>query len=174
MLAAPMIAMMYAAQKWVNLSFAPFDLFDWIARLLPGPVVTFGIDRMVDALLLFGASVSGTAKTAEQSMAVGLFFVGVVVATIIVFAYIDRLGHWRVGRAWPAGRRYPRRSRRPCHRVYRAVLPSSRRQLPVGIAAVHHLGQCGGEIRAQTSSPHSPRKYRKKKAKCRRNAPSRS
>ena len=90
MLTAPMIAMMYAAQKWVNLSFPPFDLFDWIARLLPGPVVTFGIDRMVDALLFFGASVSGTAKTAEQSMAVGLFFIGVLVATIALFAYIDK------------------------------------------------------------------------------------
>lgn len=89
MLAAPMIAMMYAAQKWLKLSFPPFDLFDWIARVLPGPVVTFGIDRMVDALLLFGASVSGTAKTAEQSMAIGLFFVGVVVATIIVFWYVE-------------------------------------------------------------------------------------
>ncbi len=90
MLAAPMIAMMYAAQKWVKLSFAPFDVFDWIARLLPGPVVTFGIDRMVDALLLFGASVSGTAKTAEQTMAVGLFLVGVVIATVLVFIYIDK------------------------------------------------------------------------------------
>ncbi len=89
MLAAPMIAMMYVAQKWLNFSFAPFDVFDWIARLLPGPVVTFGIDRMVDMLLLFGASVSGTAKTAEQSMAVGLFFVGVVVATVIVFWYVQ-------------------------------------------------------------------------------------
>ncbi len=96
MLAAPMIAIMYAAQKWVKQSFPPFDVFDWIARLLPGPVVTFGIDRMVDALLLFGASVSGTAKTAEQSMAVALFFAGVVVATIVVFAYIDRwdIGEW--------------------------------------------------------------------------------
>ena len=88
MLAAPMIAMMYVAQHLANLSFTPFDLFDWIARLLPGPVVTFGIDRMVDALLLFGASVSGTAKTAEQAMAVGLFFIGVLVATIIVFWYV--------------------------------------------------------------------------------------
>ena len=88
-LAAPMIAMMYVAQKWLNFSFAPFDVFDWIARLLPGPVVTFGIDRMVDMLILFGASVSGTAKTAEQSMAVGLFFVGVVVATIVVFWYVE-------------------------------------------------------------------------------------
>lgn len=84
-----MIAMMYVAQKWLNFSFAPFDVFDWIARLLPGPVVTFGIDRMVDMLILFGASVSGTAKTAEQSMAVGLFFVGVVVATIVVFWYVE-------------------------------------------------------------------------------------
>ena len=89
MLAAPMIAMMYAAQKWLKLSFPPFDLFDWIARVLPGPVVTFGIDRMVDILLLFGASVSGTAKTAERGMAIGLFFVGVVVATIIVFWYVE-------------------------------------------------------------------------------------
>ena len=90
MLAAPMIAMMYVAQKWFGLSFPPFDVFDWIARILPGPVVTFGIDRMVDALLLFGASVSGTAKTAEQIMALSLFFVGVVVATIVLFAYLDR------------------------------------------------------------------------------------
>lgn len=89
MLAAPMIAMMYVAQHLVKFSFTPFDLFDWIARLLPGPVVTFGIDRMVDILLLFGASVSGTAKTAEQSMAVGLFFTGVVVATIVVFWYVE-------------------------------------------------------------------------------------
>ena len=89
MLAAPMIALMYVAQKWVNLSFAPFDVFDWIARLLPGPVVTFGIDRMVDILILLGASVSGTAKTAEQGMGIGLFFVGVVVATIVAFWYVE-------------------------------------------------------------------------------------
>ena len=92
MLAAPMIAVMYVAQKWVGLSFSPFDVFDWIARALPGPVVTFGIDRMVDTLMLFGASVSGTAKTAEQIMAVGLFFAGVVVASIIVFGYIQMRG----------------------------------------------------------------------------------
>ena len=97
MLAAPMIAIMYVAQKWANFSFAPFDVFDWIGRLLPGPVVTFGIDRMVDILILFGASVSGTAKTAEQGMGIGLFLAGVVVATIIVFWYIASLdrAEWR-------------------------------------------------------------------------------
>ncbi len=97
MLTAPLIAIMYVAQKWVELSFSPFDVFDWIGRVLPGPVVTFGIDLMIDTLLLFGASVSGTAKTAEQIMAVSLFFIGVVIATIGVFIYIARrdIGEWR-------------------------------------------------------------------------------
>ena len=89
MLAAPMVAMMYLAHTWVGFSFAPFDVFDWIARQLPGPVVTFGIDRMVDVLLLFGASVSGTAKTAEQGMGIGIFFIGVAATTIVVYWYID-------------------------------------------------------------------------------------
>ena len=97
MLAAPMVAMMYVAHKWVKLSFLPFDLFDWIAGALPGPVVTFGIDRMVDTLLLFGTSVSGTAKTAEQIMAVSLFCAGVMVATIVAFIYTESRdsGEWR-------------------------------------------------------------------------------
>ena len=89
MLTAPMIAMMYFAQKWVGLSFAPFEVFDWIGRILPGPVVTFGIDRMVDILLMLGASVSGTAKTAEQGIGIGIFFIGVVVATILAFWYVE-------------------------------------------------------------------------------------
>ncbi len=97
MLTAPLIAIMYVAQKWIKLSFSPFDVFDWIGRVLPGPVVTFGIDLMIDTLLMFGASVSGTAKTAEQIMAVTLFFIGVVIATICVFIYIARrdIGEWR-------------------------------------------------------------------------------
>ena len=93
MLTTPMIAMMYFAQKWVGLSFAPFEVFDWIGRILPGPVVTFGIDRMVDILLMLGASVSGTAKTAEQGMGIAIFFVGVVAATIIVYWYLETQDH---------------------------------------------------------------------------------
>ncbi len=89
MLAAPMIAIMYLAHTWMGLSFAPFEVFDWIGRMLPGPVVTFGIDRMVDTLLLFGASVSGTAKTAEQGIGIGIFFMGVAAATVIAYWYIE-------------------------------------------------------------------------------------
>ena len=44
MLTVPIIAVMYLADKLLDLSFAPFDVFDWVGRVLPGPVVTFGID----------------------------------------------------------------------------------------------------------------------------------
>ena len=95
LITAPMIALMYFAQKWQDLSFAPFDVFDWIARALPGPLVTFGIDLMIEILITLGASVAGTAKTAEQVMAVMLFFAGGLVATVVMFAILRRYGNQR-------------------------------------------------------------------------------
>ena len=89
-LTAPLIAVLYLTDKWLDLSFTPFDTFDWIARQLPGPLVTFGIDAMVDTLMLMGLSVKDFAKTAEQMMAVMLFLGAGVVATIIVFALVER------------------------------------------------------------------------------------
>ena len=90
LLTAPLIAVLYLVDKWIDLSFPPFDAFDWTARVLPGPLVTFGIDLMVDTLMLIGLSVKDFAKTAEQIMAVMLFLGAGVVATIIVFALVER------------------------------------------------------------------------------------
>ena len=89
-LTAPLIAILYLVDKWIDLSFPPFDTFDWVARILPGPVVTFGIDLMVDSLMRVGLSVKDFAKTAEQILAVLMFLGAGVVATIIIFALIDR------------------------------------------------------------------------------------
>ena len=98
LLVAPMIAIMYVADKWIDLSFPPFDVFDWIARILPGSVITFGIDLMIDVLRLIGVSVADTAKTAEQAIAILLFLAGGVVATIVVFALVEQ---WERLRIWP-------------------------------------------------------------------------
>ena len=98
LLVAPMIATMYLVDKWINFSFPPFDVFDWIARILPGPVVTFGIDLMIDVLGVVGMSVADTAKTAEQVIAILMFLAGGVVATIVVFALVE---HWERLRASP-------------------------------------------------------------------------
>ena len=90
LLTAPLIAILYLVDKWLDLSFPPFDTFDWTARILPGPLVTFGIDAMIETLMLVGLSVKDFAKTAEQIMAVMLFLGAGVVATIIVFALVER------------------------------------------------------------------------------------
>ena len=83
LLTAPLLGLMYLANELAGLPFAPYDLFDWVTRVLPGRLVTFGIDMMIETMLLFGISVADTAKTAEKVIAVLQFlFMGVVVGAI--------------------------------------------------------------------------------------------
>ncbi len=84
----PVIALLYADDQLFGLPFVPFDIFDWLARILPGPVVTFGIDLLVGLIrgLNLGPT-STTAKLAEMTMAVLLFveiagLIGVVLALV--------------------------------------------------------------------------------------------
>jgi DMSO/TMAO reductase YedYZ molybdopterin-dependent catalytic subunit len=86
LLTAPLIGLLYLAHKLVGLPFLPFDFFDWATRLLPGSMVTFGIDMMIDTIRLFGAGVAGTARTAERVIAVVQIFLMGVAGGIIFFA----------------------------------------------------------------------------------------
>lgn len=83
LLMAPLIGLMYLADKLLDVPFVPFALFDWIARVMPGPMVTMGIDLMIDGLRLVGLSVAAAAKTGEQAGAILLFFlIGVAVCAL--------------------------------------------------------------------------------------------
>ena len=66
LLTAALLGIMDLAAKAAGLPFVPFDLFDWMTRILPGPVVTYGIDHMISAMLWLGLDVADTAKTAEH------------------------------------------------------------------------------------------------------------
>lgn len=70
-----LIALFYLGEQLLRWPFFPFDLFDWLARVLPGDLVTLGIDATVDFILVFniGGSTSETAKLIEQLMALLLF-----------------------------------------------------------------------------------------------------
>ena len=72
LLTAPLLALMLLAQTTSGLAFAPFDVFDWVSRILPGGVITAGIDGLVRVLGALGLSVADTAKFAEQALATGL------------------------------------------------------------------------------------------------------
>ena len=86
LLTAPLIGLMYLADKLLDLPFVPFAFFDWLARILPGPLVTFGIDLMIDGLRLAGFSVAAAAKTGEQLGAILLFWVIGIAAAALFFA----------------------------------------------------------------------------------------
>jgi len=83
LLTAPLTALLYLGNQLAGLAFAPFDLFNWITRVLPGALVTFGIDLMISTLNLLGINVADAAKTAEQLQAVVIFFlVGTAIGTL--------------------------------------------------------------------------------------------
>jgi DMSO/TMAO reductase YedYZ molybdopterin-dependent catalytic subunit len=96
----PLTAILYLGDAVAGLAFPPFDLFNWITGILPGPLVTFGIDLMIDTLLALGISVADTAKTAEQAIAV-VQFIGI--GFLVGWIYIELLRADRVAAGAPSG-----------------------------------------------------------------------
>lgn len=90
-LTAPLIGLMFVGDVLFDLAFPPFDVFNWVARVLPGPVITFGIDLMIDTLRFLGINVADAAKTAEQILAILVFIVvGVGIGTLFFIATNQR------------------------------------------------------------------------------------
>ena len=85
LLTAPMMVLMYLGDQLAGLPFVPFSVFNWMVRVLPGNLITFGIDMMIDSMLMLGMDVANTAKTAERGIAVIQFLViGVVLGAVFV------------------------------------------------------------------------------------------
>src|SRR3972149_1065558 len=86
LLTAPLLAVMYLGDQLAGLPFVPFDLFDWMTRVLPGPVVTFGVETMINTLTRLGIDGADTATLAGHAMAVVQFFLGGVLAGVVFYA----------------------------------------------------------------------------------------
>lgn len=83
-----LMAVMFIGERFAGMPFVPFDFFNWIARVLPGGLITFGIDSIVTVLIAlgFGDNLDTAAKTAEQLMALTIFFgLGVFVCALFVY-----------------------------------------------------------------------------------------
>ena len=87
-LAVALAAVSSLGWRLFSLPFAPYDLFDWLARELPGWLVTFWVDFMV--IVLRGASAGRTAaaaKTGEQALAIAvLVAAGAAIGAAMFFA----------------------------------------------------------------------------------------
>jgi DMSO/TMAO reductase YedYZ molybdopterin-dependent catalytic subunit len=75
--ALAVVALLYLGGRLAGLPFVPFDLFDWMARVLPGGIIRFTIDTMIKTIrgLSLGPT-SVVAKTAEQLIAIVQFVAG--------------------------------------------------------------------------------------------------
>src|SRR5205085_9969127 len=85
-LTAALVAVAFLGWKIAGLPFAPFDIFDWIVRLLPGALVTAAIETTVALSRAFGVTnISAAAKTGDQVLAVaGLLGAGMVSGAVLV------------------------------------------------------------------------------------------
>jgi len=97
LLTLPLLGIMYLGLVAFGLPFVPYDLFDWLTRILPGDVVTFGIDLMIDSMTFVGLDVADTAKTAERISAILLFLTGGVAAGAILMVILSRVKRPPVG-----------------------------------------------------------------------------
>jgi DMSO/TMAO reductase YedYZ molybdopterin-dependent catalytic subunit len=96
----PVMALLYLGEQFAGLPFVPFDLFDWLARVLPGDIITLGIDSIVRLIRTLNLGpISELAKLIEQLLALGIFIaIGFVFGAVIAWA-IRRID----GPPWQAG-----------------------------------------------------------------------
>ena len=67
-----LMALWYLGDQLLGLPFVPFDAFDWLARNLPGNVITLAIDTIVRVITTFNlGATSPTAKLIEQLLGLG-------------------------------------------------------------------------------------------------------
>ena len=91
LLTMALMSLLFLADQIAGLPFIPFDVFDFVSRLLPGALLTFGIDMMVELIIAFNlGETSAAAKTAEQLMGLGAFLALGALAITLLYWLMNR------------------------------------------------------------------------------------
>ena len=91
----PFIALDYLGRQWAGLPFVPYDVFDWLARVLPGRTISVGIDTMVRLITAVGAGpIDSAAKRIEQLLGVAIVVAGAGLLGGVMVLLMRRTG-WR-------------------------------------------------------------------------------
>ncbi|MHB1134169.1 MAG: molybdopterin-dependent oxidoreductase [Chloroflexota bacterium] len=98
----PLLAFYYLGAQAAMLTFVPFDLFDWLSRLLPGSLIARSIDVMVAIILALGLGPTDeVAKAVEQALALAMVVgTGAVLGIVVAWAVLSGWQRgWRLGAA---------------------------------------------------------------------------
>lgn len=89
----PLIALFFLGDRLIGLPLVPLDVFDWMGRNLPGGLLTFGIDTMVE--IIRGLNLGPTDEVAKfielWFIGVGTFLIVGVIVSAILFAIMNRV-----------------------------------------------------------------------------------
>lgn len=94
---APILALFFLGDVLLGLPLLPLDLLDWLARVLPGGLLTAAIDSIV--AINEGGNFGRTdvfAKVVEQIMAIAMILAIGIAAALIVYAVLKRLNNRRL------------------------------------------------------------------------------
>lgn len=104
MLTAALLAVLWLAAQVVGTPFPPFDLFNLLARVLPGGLVTFGIDLIVSTVVSLNlGELSSTAKFAQQTLATLIMLAACVGIGTGLFAYWNSRSKSVPAEGWGVG-----------------------------------------------------------------------
>jgi DMSO/TMAO reductase YedYZ molybdopterin-dependent catalytic subunit len=94
----PLIALSYLGRRWAGLPFVPFDVFDWLARVLPGRLLEVGIGSMVRIIAALGLTpIDVVAKRIEHLLGVGITVAGAAALGLLA-ALIRETSGWSARR----------------------------------------------------------------------------
>ena len=97
LLTAPLMGV-FALGATTGIPSVPFAVFEWLIRVLPGNLVTFGLDSTVRILEGLGFNIKNTAKTAEQVLALTMLFVAGAIIAALFFLLVRSVDPRRVKR----------------------------------------------------------------------------
>ncbi len=88
LVSVPLAAILYLAERAIDLPFVPANFMDWIVPYIPGDLITLGIDAMVDTITALDLGrVDSTAKFFETLTAVAIF-IGII--TVVGTLYLNQ------------------------------------------------------------------------------------
>lgn len=93
MLTIALVAIFYVANALVGTPFVPFDVLDWMTRNLPGGLITFGIETIVNIITTFNlGNIDVIAKPIEQIVLGigGMVITGTILSAVFFYLMNQR------------------------------------------------------------------------------------
>lgn len=86
----PLLMVFFIGQGAAGLPFPPFEMFDWLVRVLPAPIINVGKETLADVITALQLPTSDTAKLAEQGMGLAFTVMIGAFASAIFFAVMNK------------------------------------------------------------------------------------